>query len=219
VPQAGAIGVEAFGADTDTGPSAWHAVWQGFDYEEILRLMPGLPPGDLHYLSSIAHPHNRAGSAAARLLCQYLMAYLGLPYPGMGRDLHGKPLIPYGRWQISLSHAVSGGLAAVMLSNHAPCGIDLETVRQKTLTLAPRYMAPEELAQWQPTTPDLACLLWSLKEASYKRFSHKGLSLRDHLRISKGTDPHQYRVHSLLHDETILVEARRLTTAWLAWTC
>jgi 4'-phosphopantetheinyl transferase EntD len=216
VLQSGTIEVEK------ANDHAWHAIWQGFDYQEILRLIPGLPEGDLHYLSNIAHPHNRAGSTAARLLCQYLMAYMGLPYPGLGRDLHGKPLMPPSdlhSWQISLSHAVSGGLAAVLLSKEAPCGIDLETVRQKTLTLAPRYMALEELAYWQPRDADLACMLWCLKEAAYKRFSHKGLSLRDHLRISKGVEPHMFDVHSLLHDETIVVEARRLKTAWLAWSC
>ncbi len=202
----------------ESNSSAWHAVWQGFEYEEILRLCPTLPEGDRHYLATIAHPHNRAGSASARLLCQYLMAHLGLEYPGLGRDLHGKPLIHLEEWEISLSHAVSGGLAAVMLTKGKPCGIDLETVRPKALTLAPRYLAPEEIALWQPTHADTACLLWCLKEASYKYFSHKGLSLRDHLRVSKTAEEGRYAVHSLLHGETILVDARRLKSAWLAWS-
>jgi 4'-phosphopantetheinyl transferase len=82
--------------------------------------------------------------------------------------------------RVNLSH--TDGLVAVVVTLGPACGIDVEARpdAQTAERLAPRVLAPSELASWHTlgsdARPDRFCQLWTLKEATTKAIG-LGLSL------------------------------------------
>jgi 4'-phosphopantetheinyl transferase EntD len=115
---------------------------------------------------------------AARLLVSHMT---GLPPGHLRRDHWGRPLLP--QVQCSISHA--DGMAVALVAPHR-CGIDIERPQARIHRLAHKFLHAEELAflpvgrtdAWQLT------LAWSAKEAMYKFYGRRGLSLRLHYRLA-----------------------------------
>lgn len=180
--------------------------------------VPTLPETDRAYIGTITHPGNALRSAVARWVCRQVAAAAGLSYRGVGRTPDGKPWLEGSMASVSLSH--SGSYAAALINPQAPCGIDLEQIHEKAYRLAPKYLSTEELDVYQPDA-DKATLLWSIKEAAYKRVGLKGPTLRSHLIVlaldlEAGTALVENRYPG--GEPLLPVAYARLPGAWLAWS-
>lgn len=111
---------------------------------------------------------------AGRALLQALLTRWNLPYPGLTKDPFGKPFLQNSPIQISLSHSYP--YVAAILHRHQNVGIDLEQPKDKLLKIAPRVLAPDELAD-AGTDIVKHCVYWCAKEALIKIYGRKGLTL------------------------------------------
>ena len=96
----------------------------------------------------------------------------------------------------------------------------MEMVRDKALTLAPKFLSTQELAGYHPTA-DQATLMWCLKEAAYKRIGLKGPTLRSHLSILALDEQAGTAIveNTYPGGEPLLpVAFARLPGAWLGWS-
>lgn len=103
----------------------------------------------------------------------------------LGRGIHityndnGAPEVDVPRRWISVSH--SQGVVAVAIADE-PVGIDIESSERDTFArVASRYMSSAEAAMWD--NPLWAAYVWCAKEAMYKLYGVRGVSLIDDLRV------------------------------------
>lgn len=102
----------------------------------------------------------------------------------IGHDDEGCPRIEEGRLHLSVSH--SPEYAAVCVAQF-PVGIDIETVSDRQLSVAEKFLSPCEAAilQHGGNPPrETAALLWSVKEAVYKLASDTRIHLGSDIRVS-----------------------------------
>lgn len=85
----------------------------------------------------------------------------------LGKGPQGKPFLKTGGLHFNISH--SGGAAACAVED-CPVGLDLQTERSFTPSLAARIMAPgeEELVRRAPNADDALTQLWTCKESWMK---------------------------------------------------
>ncbi len=177
-----------------------------------------LPETDRAYIASIAHPANALRSAVARWAARQVAAAAGLAYRGIGRTPGGRPWLEGSTASVSLSH--SGLYAAALINPGAPCGVDLEQIKPKAATLAPKFLSSQELSAYRPG-PEAATLFWSIKEAAYKRLGLKGPTLRGHLAVlALDTDQGTALVENTYPggEPLLPVAFAQLPGAWLAWS-
>jgi 4'-phosphopantetheinyl transferase len=91
------------------------------------------------------------------------------------KDEHGKPYLEGSGIFISLTH--SRDYVATVFSD-VPCGIDMQYHVDKIGMIAKKFVTPEEKS-FIPTDKEILYLhaLWSTKEAVYKTYGKKGVSL------------------------------------------
>lgn len=92
--------------------------------------------------------------------------------PERAHRADGSPYLPdYPGYALSLSHT-RGQVALLLAPATRRVGVDIERYRDQLLTVAPRYIAPEEweLVTSSPAYPEetLRTLLWTAKETAYK---------------------------------------------------
>ncbi len=95
----------------------------------------------------------------------------------------GRPFIPGGSLQVSVSH--SGNYVAVAVSTEKQVGVDIEVLPRKSLLKAKGYFLNDG-EQQQLTADDPVEKLhvyWSAKEALFKYAGNVQLNLRDHFSI------------------------------------
>ncbi len=136
--------------------------------------------------AALTHPQRRREWLAGRLLAGALLAELGAAELEIVTDEFGRPQLHAAAGTragaVSLSHG-GGYIAAVVAPGPARrAGLDLEPERPKTLTLAPRWLAPPELAAVGASV-SRASLAWSLKETLYKVYGRRQLDFRQHLHL------------------------------------
>ena len=148
--------------------------------------MHTLPLPDQAYCGTFRHQGNRARSIAVRLLLKQRLASYGLPYFGVARAESGQPSLANYESHLSISH--SDTLVGAIISQNKT-GLDLETIKEKSIHVAPRFLKPREIAANFVDSPEQASLCFSLKEAAYKLFSIPGLSVRDSLDLIILTRP------------------------------
>lgn len=91
----------------------------------------------------------------------------GMPYIYVGHCLRS----------ISISHCSDTAMLAVAPAGVA-IGIDCEHYRPALRSVAPRFLAPEEMPLWG-ASDELLLRAWTVKEAVYKAAATPGLSLAD----------------------------------------
>lgn len=102
----------------------------------------------------------------------------------LGRDVKidydetGAPRVDIPDIYISVSHA--RGMIAVAIAD-CRCGIDIESLDRRFEHVADRYMSLRERAL--SADPQWPAVVWCAKEAMYKLFGLRGVSLRDDLTI------------------------------------
>ncbi|MDP2227562.1 MAG: 4'-phosphopantetheinyl transferase superfamily protein [Moraxellaceae bacterium] len=143
----------------------------------LMRLLAALPDAERRECESLASPARQRGFALSRCMLRNLLHHHRQCAPGdirfsraeNGRLQLAKNFSATGL-QISLSH--TDGMTAVICAD-APCGVDIETVRERrALAIARRYFTASEIAwlEAQPATSrtDGFLRLWTLKEAGIK---------------------------------------------------
>lgn len=129
---------------------------------------------------ALTNQNKRLEFIAGRVLVKHLMQQSGLTFSGIRKDEFGKPFPSGYDHQLSLSHSFP--YVAALLDKNKPAGIDLEQLKPKLLKIAPRVLAPEELAD---AGSDLIkhCIYWCAKEALIKIHGKKDLVFAEQLRI------------------------------------
>lgn len=128
----------------------------------------------------ISHPLKKREWLAGRHLFAALCKRAGITFQGIWKNPDGKPFLIGSAAHISLSH--SEHFVAAALHYHSPVGIDLERPKEQLGRVASKFLSESELRQVNGN-PDLLCRYWSAKEAVFKLFGEKKVSLRQHIRI------------------------------------
>ncbi len=164
-------------------PAALLGYWQ--PPAAAADLWPLLPPAAVaayRELLPAAPAARQAQWLAGRVLVHRLLDEL---LPGSGFILHndpnGRPWLagPAPAPAVSLSH--SGAWVAALVATGGRVGVDVEQVRDKAQRLAPKFLAPADLAaahRQAQNAPDPAAYfsrLWSAKETLYKLAGRRGL--------------------------------------------
>jgi len=116
---------------------------------------------------------------AGRALLRELTGRLEIEYAGIWKDEFGKPFLKGSKAWISLSHSFPYVAAQV---GPFPVGVDLEQPKAKVIKVAPRILAPGELAD---AGQDLVkhTVYWCAKEALFKIHGQKGMFFARHLLV------------------------------------
>lgn len=159
-----------------------------------------LPEEDHLRASRIVSPAARSRFLAAHLALRLVLADKGLSVFSrhvFERGRHGKPFLPDGP-EFSLSH--SGGVALVAVCDHGPVGVDIEQLRDMTLS-----------ADWRRKYPALARFdsgpanesdkerffrAWTRLEASCKRQGQSLAAVLDGV-ATLSSSPGESHVHML----------------------
>lgn len=170
------------GCLSDPDGSAHLSFWHITETEEALAAC--LPSShdyllEAHKISTNAN-RRKEWLAVRALLFHALGPGVQIAYSPLGSPyLSGSPL------HVSISH--SHGFAALALSPR-PVGLDIEVWGPRALRLSPRFITAEEGELLSEDPERMAVMIWSAKEAIYKRFSQYGISLYDDIHLEKMAD-------------------------------
>jgi phosphopantetheinyl transferase len=142
-------------------------------FDELFRTV-ALKDVSLARLESMkAESHQKGFLSVRRLLMEAGYTDFDLYY-----DDYGKPHLADGK-QISISHSHDFSIIVISDEN---VGADLEKLKDKIVTLAPRFMDVSHLEGL--TTSDLlkkATVVWGIKESVFKIKNEVGISFKDHI--------------------------------------
>lgn len=96
-------------------------------------------------------------------------------------DDNNRPYLTNPKRSISISH--SEGYSAVLISSddRSSQGIDIEAIHPKVLKVKEKFLQPGEIADWEKDgSVEKLIVMWSAKEALFKKIGKQGLSLKDH---------------------------------------
>ena len=123
--------------------------------------------------------HQRAFLSVRKLLAEAGYTDFDLFY-----DASGKPHLNDNKY-ISITH--SHEFAAIIISNQT-VGIDIELQREKILRIADKFVDTAELSRLQSFSTDdyirKLTVKWGAKEAIFKICNEKGISFKNHIRVS-----------------------------------
>ena len=128
---------------------------------------------------TFVHEKRRMEFVATRILRHRLFGYQHIHY-----DQHGAPYIEDEGF-ISISHAP--GVVGLAISGHFKVGLDLETVRDKAVLVAHKFLSPEEKDQFDSSSALEMTKVWSAKEVLYKLAGRKQILFSEHLLLKKIT--------------------------------
>ena len=161
-------------------PHTTIGVWHLKEPEEYFTPNLHKIVSDIKNLNSITHAKRRTEWIAGRWLVMQLAERINLKFSGIWTDEYNKPHLISDNGTISLSHATPYVVA--IINTKAPCGIDIEQIRNKLKPLAPKFLNETELAIGGDDLSNLA-ILWGAKEALYKLHGRKSLIFKDNLAI------------------------------------
>lgn len=151
------------------------------DTDTLLQLLDS-PPQHLDFLEPIQHPDKKNESIAARLVAKKLMESRGQAYPGIRKDECSKPVFYNSSYHVSLSHALHYAIGIIHPSG--PVGIDMEIPREQLRRIAPKYLSSHERKHFSMDL-DTLTIFWVIKEALYKLYGKRQLSLRHHMGVEE----------------------------------
>ena len=125
-------------------------------------------------LESMKSESHQKGFLAVRLLLQHI----GYSDFDLYYDDFGKPNLKDGK-QISISH--SHDFSSILISDSIS-GIDLEVLKEKIVTIAPRFMDIKHIEGLNASDKiKKATVIWGVKEAIFKIKNEKGISFPKHI--------------------------------------
>lgn len=103
-------------------------------------------------------------------------------------DINGKPHLESNNsganYHISISHSRND--VAVMVSRDKTVGIDLETINERIIPIAKRFISDDELREIKgETSIEHMHVLWGAKEVMFKLYSIGELSFRNEIFVDK----------------------------------
>lgn len=146
----------------------------------------------------ISHPKSRLQHLAGRYILQYL--FPDFPYDEIEIADTKKPYLPSDKYHFSISH--SGDYAAAIVSKTLRVGIDIEYFSPKVLRVLHKYLNEEELINFDKGDVHRMTTLWSCKEAIYKWWSYRDISLKNNMNIESMSD----RIDATLMVDSSLIE-------------
>ena len=111
-----------------------------------------------------SHPVKRLQHFAGRLLLKKLQT--DFPLESIQSQPGQKPFLPDYTYQFSISH--SDKIAAAIISQTQPVGIDVEMITDKALRVAHKFLSEEEVQLIGNDSREDVTLLWSIKETVFK---------------------------------------------------
>ena len=155
-------------------PTATIYLWKVEEEFATLFRQVQLKDTSLARLESMKSESHQKGFLAVRMLLQHLdYTDFDLFY-----DEFGKPHLKDGK-HISISH--SSDFSAVLISDTL-MGIDLEILKDKIVTIAPRFMDVNHLENLNKTDKiKKATVIWGIKESIFKIKNEKGISFPEHI--------------------------------------
>jgi phosphopantetheine--protein transferase-like protein len=94
----------------------------------------------------------------------------------------GKPMMIKLEHYVSISH--SGDFSAVIISNTARVGIDIEKISQRIERVAGRFLSDEELTEiHEENRLEKLCVCWAAKEAMFKLYGDEHYDFREEIRL------------------------------------
>jgi 4'-phosphopantetheinyl transferase EntD len=136
---------------------------------------------DTDALGKITNHYKKLEWLSTRSLMQELTSKIGINYPGIVKDEHGKPHLNNHAHPISVTHSYPYVAAIVHLNKEV--GIDLEKLKtDKILRIAPKFMSESEYA-FSDQDPHISTLIWCAKESLYKLHGRKFVIFKEDLEI------------------------------------
>ncbi|MEN7546595.1 4'-phosphopantetheinyl transferase superfamily protein [Rapidithrix thailandica] len=166
---------------------------------------------DLTEVGQIRNVLKRKQSLAGKAVVKALMEYKQLPFAGMDKDACGKPFLKNSNFHISVSHSDTYALG--ILHEQKPVGIDIEKVTPRIFRVVDKFLSSEEKAQLSMEDAHELTRCWCAKEALYKFFGKKQLSLKEDIfldlassegTIKKGEHIHHVPLHFLRQDQYMI---------------
>lgn len=99
-------------------------------------------------------------------------------------DENNKPYLVNPQRSISISHCSQYSTVLISPNMKLMHGLDIEPIHPKILKVTDKFMAPEEVEEWK-NSGDLekAVAYWTFKEAIYKAYGKKYITLRGNILI------------------------------------
>lgn len=131
------------------------------------------------------HPQRRLQYLSARHLLTQL--YADFPVHAVQVSQAGKPFLPCGSYDFSMSHAAN--YAASIVSSNERVGIDAEIASPRIFKVQHKFMHADEMVLLDSLTAllpqqTLLTLCWSVKEALFKWYGLGQVNFQEHLRIT-----------------------------------
>lgn len=163
----------------------WWALWKiDAPWQEMLNAKL-LLDSDILGLSAVSHDIKKAEFLASRLALRSVFNAFGVTQFDIYKDDHGKPYVDNPSYHVSLANSYPYAVAALHLGQ--PNGIDIEKPADKLLRVQHKFLKESEVKLAKNHTNRL-CLAWCVKECIYKIHGKKGLSLKNHIRLSSLPD-------------------------------
>jgi phosphopantetheinyl transferase len=132
-------------------------------------------------LNGISNHYKKLEWLATRMVMQAICAKIGIVYPGIVKDDHGKPFLKDHSHPISVTHSFP--FIAAIIHRNKEVGIDLEKLKtDKILRIAPKFMNSQEFA-FSKLDPHISTLIWCAKESLYKLHGRKFVVFKKDLEI------------------------------------
>ena len=143
------------------------------DFNTLFRQVQ-LKDVSLARLESMKSESHQNGFLAVRMLLQHI----GYSDFDLYYDNFGKPHLKDGK-QISISHSCD--FSSILISSTIT-GIDLEVLKEKIVTIAPRFMDVRHLEGLNNVDKiKKATVIWGVKESIFKIKNEKGISFPQHI--------------------------------------
>lgn len=204
----------------DFSADSFIGIWELSETEEELLQIYPASEEELFLLHSFTHAYRKKQFLATRLLLHTLVPNAKIVYDGNGKPHLQENSGTENSRHISISHSAS--YIAIFVNPHV-CGIDLELVRPKIERIAPKFLCEEELsiAMEEPAMERLH-VYWCVKEALYKVYGKKNVSLRTNIFVHQIENTVSGKVLATLSHEgnTLkrMIAYERFRDCMLAWT-
>lgn len=154
-----------------------------FNYRDVtedeLRAATTLDEKEQAVIAKFSNINRRKEWIAVRY---FLQSEFGFSDCKIVYDETGKPSLKNPDMNISISH--SSGLAAIIISEGAKVGVDIEVKSNKVLRILNKYLSVTEqgfLDRKFKTNHALVC--WAGKECAYKMFGIQGVNFTENMRV------------------------------------
>lgn len=100
-------------------------------------------------------------------------------------DENNRPYLTNPKRSISISHSDQYSAVLISSDDFSSQGIDIETIHPKVVKVKEKFLQADEIDDWQiDGSVEKLIVMWSAKEALFKKIGKQGLSLKEHFHLS-----------------------------------